>query len=97
MFELDFSVHNNGINFRQPERENMKKIFLFSSILLLNACAHTLQGAWQDTSNNLQNAAEYVRQSPDMIDHATHTIKRGGELIGKGMEATGEYLQEISK
>lgn len=75
----------------------MKKIFLLSSILLLNACANTMQGALQDTSNNLYHATEYVRQNPDVVDNATSTLKRGGELIGKGMKATGEYLQEITK
>lgn len=75
----------------------MKKIFLFSSILLLNACANTMQGALQDTSNNIYHATEYVRQNPDVVDKATSTLKRGGELIGKGMKATGEYLQEITQ
>lgn len=75
----------------------MKKIFLFSSILLLNACANTVQGALQDTSNNLYQAQEYVRQNPDVVNNATSTLKRGGELIGKGMKATGEYLQEITR
>lgn len=77
------------------------KLFLLAGVIVLNGCANTMQGALQDTSNNLYHATQYATENRDKIDAATETIggaiKRGGEIIGKGMKATGEYLQEISQ
>lgn len=69
------------------------KLLILSSILLLNACASTDSVATQG-AGYLRNTADYIEQNKDSIDHA---LKRSGELIGKGMKATGEYLQEISQ
>lgn len=77
------------------------KLFIVVGVLALSGCANTMQGALQDTSNNLYHASQYATENREKIDAATETvggaIKRGGEIIGKGMKATGEYLQEISQ
>lgn len=69
-----------------------KQLLLCSTLLLLNACA--TNSVASQGAGYLRNTADYIEQNKDSIDHA---VKRSGQLIGKGMKATGEYLQEISQ
>ncbi|SSY71103.1 hypothetical protein [Alysiella crassa] len=77
-----------------------KHIILFSSILLLNACAATMNGVAQDSANMVNNASQFAHENRDKIntvaEQTGELLKRGGNLIGKGMTATGEMLQEMT-
>lgn len=78
-----------------------KKLLLMVGVMALSGCANTMQGALQDASNNIYQASQYANENRDKINAAAEqtgaVLKRGGQLIGKGMKATGEYLQEITQ
>ncbi len=78
-----------------------KPILILTTLLALNGCAATMQGVAQDSSKAIDSAAEFAHKNRDALNTAaTQTgelIKRGGNLIGKGIEATGEILQDMTE
>lgn len=77
------------------------KLLILMTVSTLTACANTLQGAVKDGSANLKTASDWVENNRDEIDAAAaktgQLIKQGGNLIGRGMEKTGELIQEITR
>ncbi|MDO5357668.1 MAG: hypothetical protein Q4E77_09280 [Conchiformibius sp.] len=77
------------------------KLLILMAVSTLTACANTMQGAVKDGSTNLKTASEWVENNRDEIDAAAaktgQLIKQGGNLIGRGMEKTGELIQEITR
>ena len=77
------------------------KLLILMAVSSLTACANTLQGAVKDGSANLKTASDWVENNRDSIDAAAvktgQLIKQGGNLIGRGMEKTGELIQEITR
>lgn len=77
------------------------KLLILMAVSTLTACANTLQGAVKDGSANLKTASDWVENNRDSIDAAAaqtgEWLKKGGNLIGRGMEKTGEVLQEITR
>lgn len=80
------------------------KLSTFSTIacvvFTLSGCANTMNGVAQDSVSAFNTAADFANKNRDALNTAAtqtgEVLKKGANLIGKGMEATGELLQEMT-
>ena len=78
----------------------MKLSYVIIILSSLTGCTATMSGMAQDSKSAIHTATNMANQNRDAIDQAaTQTgelLKKSGNLIGKGMQATGQLLQEMT-